>query len=75
MVEAGYRSNELGTSRQPRPAVKRFPRCILATTVLPWTDSYALDEALYRHQIRVLLQAGFRDLYVFGTAAEGYARR
>jgi dihydrodipicolinate synthase/N-acetylneuraminate lyase len=52
---------------------KRFPRCILATTVVPWTESYALDEALFRHEIQSLLQAGFGHLYVFGTAGEGYA--
>jgi 4-hydroxy-tetrahydrodipicolinate synthase len=51
----------------------RFARCILATTVIPWTDRYTLDEGLYRDQIRRLLQAGFRHLYVFGTAGEGYA--
>ena len=52
---------------------KRFPRCVLATTVIPWGDDYRLDETLYRHHIQRLLQAGFTHLYVFGTAGEGYA--
>jgi dihydrodipicolinate synthase/N-acetylneuraminate lyase len=51
----------------------RFARCILATTVIPWTETYALDERLYREQIARLLQSGFTHLYVFGTAGEGYA--
>jgi dihydrodipicolinate synthase/N-acetylneuraminate lyase len=54
-------------------SAQRFPRCILATTVVPWTEAYALDEGLYRDQISHLLQAGITHLYVFGTAGEGYA--
>jgi hypothetical protein len=45
----------------------------MATVVVPWTDAYELDEPLFRHQVHALLGAGYRDLYVFGTAAEGYA--
>ncbi|HEY3061910.1 MAG TPA: dihydrodipicolinate synthase family protein [Chloroflexota bacterium] len=53
--------------------MSRFPACILGTAVVPWTDTFALDEALFRHEIRVLLEAGYQHLYVFGTAGEGYA--
>ena len=52
---------------------RRFPRCILATTVVPWTERFTLDEALYREQIARLLAAGYQHLYAFGTAGEGYA--
>lgn len=45
----------------------------MATTVVPWTADYALDEAIYRDEVRRLLGAGYTHLYVFGTAAEGYA--
>jgi dihydrodipicolinate synthase/N-acetylneuraminate lyase len=45
----------------------------MATVVVPWTDTFELDEPLFRDQVHALLAAGYRDLYVFGTAAEGYA--
>jgi dihydrodipicolinate synthase/N-acetylneuraminate lyase len=45
----------------------------MATVVVPWTDQYTLDEALFRNQVRGLLEADYRHLYVFGTAGEGYA--
>ncbi len=53
--------------------MSRFPACIMGTVVLPWTDEYRLDEALFRHEIASLLAAGYANLYVFGTAGEGYA--
>ncbi len=54
-------------------SARRFPRCILATTVVPWTERFTLDEGLYRSQVARLLAAGYTHLYVFGTAGEGYA--
>lgn len=52
---------------------KRFAAGVLATIVVPWTDRYQLDEGLFRHEIASMLGAGLRNLYVFGTAGEGYA--
>ena len=52
---------------------RRFPACILATVVVPWTAEYRLDEELFRFEIASLLAAGYSQLYVFGTAGEGYA--
>jgi dihydrodipicolinate synthase/N-acetylneuraminate lyase len=40
---------------------------------VPWTPDFALDEPVFRASIRRLLAAGIPDLYVFGTAGEGYA--
>jgi dihydrodipicolinate synthase/N-acetylneuraminate lyase len=54
-------------------AARRFAACILATVVVPWTDTYQFDEALFRHEVSTLLDAGYSHLYVFGTAGEGYA--
>ncbi len=51
----------------------RYPRCILATAVVPWTEDWRLDERLFRREIQQLLAAGYRHLYIFGTAGEGYA--
>ncbi len=53
--------------------MSRFAACIMATVVVPWTDTYALDEPLFRHEIASLLAAEYTHLYVFGTAGEGYA--
>jgi len=53
--------------------LKRFPACVLATVVVPWTETFELDEELLRAEVAALLAAGFGELYVFGTAGEGYA--
>jgi hypothetical protein len=45
----------------------------MGTVVVPWTDTFVLDEALFRHEIATLLAADYTNLYVFGTAGEGYA--
>lgn len=55
------------------PGAKRFPACVMATAVVPWTERWEFDEALFRHQVSTLLQNGYRNLYLFGTAGEGYA--
>src|SRR4029079_3384267 len=51
----------------------RYPRCIMASCVVPWNDKYEFMEDLFRHQVRVLLKEGTQHLYIFGTAGEGYA--
>ena len=53
--------------------MSRFPACILGTAVVPWTDTFVFDEALFRDEIVSLLTAGYAHIYVFGTAGEGYA--
>jgi dihydrodipicolinate synthase/N-acetylneuraminate lyase len=53
--------------------MSRFPRTVLGTVCLPWADDGALDEAIFRRTIRNLVSAGLPDLYIFGTAGEGYA--
>jgi dihydrodipicolinate synthase/N-acetylneuraminate lyase len=52
--------------------VKRAPSTILATCLVPWDDRNGFDEPCFRSQVR-RLAALTRDLYVFGTAGEGYA--
>ena len=52
---------------------RRFPASVMATAVVPWTAEHTLDERLFRHEIDSLLAAGYRRLYIFGTAGEGYA--
>jgi dihydrodipicolinate synthase/N-acetylneuraminate lyase len=53
--------------------VSRYPRTVLGTVCLPWTEDGSLDEALFRKTIADLVAAGLPDLYIFGTAGEGYA--
>jgi dihydrodipicolinate synthase/N-acetylneuraminate lyase len=52
---------------------KRYRSGILGTCCLPWNENFELDEPLFRRGIRRQIAAGIRDLYVFGTAGEGYA--
>lgn len=53
--------------------MSRYPRTILATCCVPWHEDFTLDEPVFRAGIRHLAGSGLRDLYVFGTAGEGYA--
>jgi dihydrodipicolinate synthase/N-acetylneuraminate lyase len=51
----------------------RYPRAILASVGLPWTETWDFQEDLFRDEVRAHLEAGIRHLYIFGTAGEGYA--
>jgi dihydrodipicolinate synthase/N-acetylneuraminate lyase len=51
----------------------RYPQAILVSCEIPWDDRGRLIEAVLREEIRTVLRAGFRHLYTFGTAGEGYA--
>lgn len=53
--------------------MSRYPRTVLGTVCLPWAGDGTLDEALFRRTIVNLVKGGLPDLYVFGTAGEGYA--
>ncbi len=46
---------------------------MLATCCVPWTEDCSLDVELFRAGVRRQITAGVKDLYVFGTAGEGYA--
>lgn len=51
----------------------RYPQTILATCCVPWNADFTLDEDVFRRSIHLLIDGGIRNLYVFGTAGEGYA--
>src|SRR6478672_5959168 len=51
----------------------RYPSCIMATAVTPWTEDWRLEERLFRRQVAKLLDLGYRHLYIFGTAGEAHA--
>jgi len=51
----------------------RYPSTVMVSVVCPWDDEEQLDEATFRREMRHAVAAGFRHIYVFGTAGEGYA--
>ena len=51
----------------------RYPQCILVSCEVPWDEREELLEECFRAEIRAMLASGFRHLYIFGTAGEGYA--
>lgn len=53
--------------------MSRYPTTVMVSAVCPWDDAERLDEAAFRREIAHDVAAGFRHIYVFGTAGEGYA--
>lgn len=51
----------------------RYPSTVMVSVVCPWDEAEQLHEPIFRREIRHALDAGFRQIYVFGTAGEGYA--
>ena len=52
---------------------KRYRCGILANCCVPWDEDCGFAEEVFRRQVRRLIAHGIRDLYIFGTAGEGYA--
>lgn len=52
---------------------KRYPRMALGAVMIPWTEDFKFDEALFRKCLRTSVEGGLRYIYTFGTAGEGYA--
>ncbi len=50
----------------------RYPSTVMVSVVCPWDEHEQLDEAMFRREIHHAVAAGFRHIYVFGTAGEGY---
>src|SRR5262245_54769324 len=51
----------------------RYPQGVLAACRVPWNQEEALIEDVFRRHIRLILSRGFQNIYIFGTAGEGYA--
>lgn len=51
----------------------RCKPCQLATVCVPWSEAGEFLEPVFRRQVRLLRAAGLENLYIFGTAGEGYA--
>jgi len=54
-------------------AEKRYPRGIMATACVPWTEDFRFDETMFRKEVSMLCDTGIRSIYLFGTAGEGYS--
>lgn len=50
----------------------RYHQAILVSCEIPWDDEEKLIEPVFREEVRHTL-AHFNNLYIFGTAGEGYA--
>ncbi|MEO6246296.1 MAG: hypothetical protein ABIQ12_12755 [Opitutaceae bacterium] len=46
---------------------------ILATAVIPWDSRYHFDAPAFRQQVGAIAKGLTRNIYIFGTAGEGYA--
>jgi dihydrodipicolinate synthase/N-acetylneuraminate lyase len=55
------------------PEAARYPRTILPTVCIPWTEDLRIDAPVFQETVRGRLRNGIRHLYLFGTAGEGYA--
>jgi dihydrodipicolinate synthase/N-acetylneuraminate lyase len=51
----------------------RYPSTIMVSCLVPWTAQEEIDAPRFCAQAAAALAAGYRHLYVFGTAGEGYA--
>jgi dihydrodipicolinate synthase/N-acetylneuraminate lyase len=51
----------------------RYPSTVMVSCVVPWDAREEIDEARFRAQAAAALAAGYRHMYIFGTAGEGYA--
>ncbi|MBM3933558.1 MAG: dihydrodipicolinate synthase family protein [SAR202 cluster bacterium] len=52
---------------------KRYPQGMLGACNTPWNEKYQLDEKVFERHLKATLALGYKDLYVMGTAGEGYA--
>lgn len=51
----------------------RYPQHVLVSCEIPWDEREQLIEETFRREVRMALELGFRHIYIFGTAGEGYA--
>jgi dihydrodipicolinate synthase/N-acetylneuraminate lyase len=51
----------------------RYRAGILASCCVPWNERFEFEEAIFRRAVKHQITQGIRDLYIFGTAGEGYA--
>jgi len=52
---------------------KRYHQTILISCEVPWDENEEFMAGAFRAQVRHALASSFHDVYIFGTAGEGYA--
>lgn len=62
-----------GATSTAKERAVRYHQAILVSCEIPWDDNQKLLENVFRAEIRSTLARGFKDVYIFGTAGEGYA--
>lgn len=55
------------------PSDKRYPQSNLAACMLPWTESFELDQPVFERHVQSAIDGGYKCIYLMGTAGEGYA--
>lgn len=55
------------------PLSPATPAAILATAVVPWTEHFEFDGAVFRREVCTIARGLTRHIYIFGTAGEGHA--
>src|SRR5205823_936299 len=68
LTAAFVRGEEMDRTVEPR-----YPRVVLASVCIPWSEHGQILEDVFREQVALHLKAGVKHIYVFGTAGEGYA--
>ena len=52
---------------------KRYPITMMCAACVPWTKDFKFDEAVFRKEVKHLVDHDVKSIYIFGTAGEGYA--
>ena len=68
-----HQDSRSSPERREEAMNKRYPQTVLVSCEAPWDENGELIEAVFRDEVRSAISSGFRDLYIFGTAGEGYA--
>jgi len=53
--------------------MKRYPAVIMATALVPWDENFRFIKDIFIKQIEHLCSHDIQNIYLFGTAGEGYA--
>lgn len=52
---------------------KRYPITMMAAACIPWNEQYRFEEPVFRKEVRAMVGANLKSIYIFGTAGEGFA--
>lgn len=52
---------------------KRYPITLMAAACVPWDEQFNFQEDIFRREVRSMVDANIKSIYIFGTAGEGFA--